>query len=186
SALNFSKISETQDTTVPTNNRIKVCKLNSNSKRAKKEKHVNHNMIDTDESNTNLSEKNIDKFVYSIILHYIKLVNNYFLKLIELALNSHKMPKIQDTTSFTNNRTSKLNKKNAKKGKQVDHNAPANVNKNDLNDNNKGTKKEKQVNYNTPININKSYLNNAKKEKQFDYNAPININESDSNLLEKD
>ncbi|CAG8789662.1 7946_t:CDS:2, partial [Cetraspora pellucida] len=124
------------------------------SKRAKKEKHVNHNAIDTDESDTNLSEKNIG-----------------------LALNVRKMPKIQDTTSSTNNRTSKLSRKKAKKGKQVDHNAPANVDESDPNNNSKGTKKGKQVDHNTPINVDESDPNDAKKGKQFDHNAPINVDD---------
>ncbi|CAG8551954.1 11301_t:CDS:2, partial [Scutellospora calospora] len=154
----IDKISETQDTTVPTNNRIKARKPNGNSKRAKKGKHVNYNAINTNESDTNLSKKNIG-----------------------LALNSREISKIQDTTSSTNNRTSKPSRKKAKKGKQVDHNAPAN----NPYDNSKGTKKGKQVDHNTPIDVNESDPNDAKKGKQFDHNAPINIDESDPNLSEK-
>ncbi|CAG8570449.1 9708_t:CDS:2, partial [Cetraspora pellucida] len=77
------------------------------------------------------------------------------------------------------------------KRKQVNHNAPANVDKSNLNNNSNGTKKEKQVDHNTPIDVNESDSNNAKKEnnlitmhlsiKHINYNASIDVNESNSN-----
>ncbi|CAG8842752.1 37010_t:CDS:2, partial [Gigaspora margarita] len=165
SMLNISKIPETQDTTVLTNNRIKGHKPNGNSKRAKKETHADHNaFIDTNKSNTNLLKKNI-----------------------RLAFNISEMLETQDTTFSTNNRTRvhKLSRKKAKKGKKVDYNALANVDESDPN-NSKGAKKGKQDDHNAPIDVDEIDPNNTKKEKQVDHNASIDVDESNSNLSEKD
>ncbi|CAG8803555.1 39772_t:CDS:2, partial [Gigaspora margarita] len=170
SKLNISKIPETQDTTVPINNRIKAHKPNSNSKRTKKETHADHNaFIDTDKSDTNLLKKYIG-----------------------LALNVGEMLKTQDTTFSTNNRT-RVHKPSAKKGKQNDYNAPINVDEIDPND----TKKKKQVNHNAPIDLalnvgeilktqdttaptnNRTRAHKPKNRKHINHNASINIDESD-------
>ncbi|KAF0336927.1 hypothetical protein F8M41_016575 [Gigaspora margarita] len=65
SLLNVGEILDTQDTTAPNNNRSNARKpnANGNSKKAKKGKHVNHNVsINVDDGDTALSEKNIGRF----------------------------------------------------------------------------------------------------------------------------
>ncbi|KAF0440396.1 tkl protein kinase [Gigaspora margarita] len=105
STLNLNEMPEHQDTTTSINDRIKARKPNGNSKRAKKEKQVDHNILsettDVDESELSLPKKNIEPLSAS------------------RSWNLSETPETQDTIQ-----THKPNGKNkrAKKGKQIGRN----------------------------------------------------------------
>ncbi|CAG8758590.1 6614_t:CDS:2, partial [Racocetra fulgida] len=193
----IDKIPETQDTTVSTNNRINP---------PKKGMHVEHNaVIDIDESDTNLSGKNITKKGKQV---------------------DHNAPADVDRSDLNDN------SKHAKKGKQVDHNAPIDVDESDPNDAKKGKqadhnapinvdesdpnlsekdialdeipktqdtsaptnnrtgarkpKNRKHVDHNASIESDSN--NNSKratKGTRVNHNSPIDVNESDPNLSAK-